>query len=441
MPKIILIQPSQYDAKTGELLKYKRLLLPGLTLPLLAALTPANWEVEIIIEAIENVNFDAKCDLVGIRMMGHSMYRGIVIANEFKKRGKTVIAGGNISQMIPEAVAGHVDSIVVGDAEISYPQLLHDFETTGRVCPRYYNPLTGLENIPLPRYDLLMKKKIGIMLPVQATRGCPNRCSFCCTACIYEGKYLTRPVEDIIRDIKEIKRLGFNSFYLIDDNIYGRKSFFEEFIRQLTPLKMQWSSQCTIEVAKEDEIIKKLVQSGCKILAFGLESVSQKSVDSLNKSWVKIDKTSAYLAKIRDAGILLQAGFMLGADADTVESMQATYDFIVKNKIAIPFIDILTPAPGSNLYKQLQQQGRILHSDFSKYNGYSCVYKPEKLSPEEVVNHLWSLNDKVFSIPCILNRTVFTKHFFKNLKYCFFTLIINFLHRKNYKRRNASIIT
>ena len=441
MPKVILIQPSQYDAKTGDLLKYKRLIMPELTFPLLAALTPANWEVELIYEVFENVNFDADCDLVGIRMVGHSTYRGIEIAKEFKKRGKIVFAGGYLSYLIPDMLSEHVDSIIVGDAEISYPQLFRDFETTGRILPKYYNPLTNLENIPLPRYDLLAKKKIGTMLPVQATRGCPNRCSFCCTACIYEGKYLTRPVEDIIRDIKEIKRLGFNSFYLVDDNIYGKKSFFEEFIRQITPLKMEWASQCTIDVAKNDEHIQLLVKSGCKILAFGLESVSQKSVDLLNKSWIKTDKTSEYLTKIRKAGILLQAGFMLGTDDDTVESMMAIYDFIVKNKIAIPFIDILTPAPGSNLYKQLQKQGRILHSDFSKYHGYSCVHKPEKLSPKEVDNHLWSLNDKVFSISCILKRTVFTKHFFKNPKYCFFTLVINFLHRKNYKSRNASIVT
>ena len=440
MPKVILIQPTQYDPNTGKLLKYKRFFLPGLALPLLAALTPTEWEVEIIYETIENVDFDTKCDIVGVGTMGHSAYRAIEIAEEFRKRGKKVFTGGYITSMIPEELAQHVDSIVIGDAEVSYPQLLHDFITTGHIQTRYDYQLTTLENIPMPRYNLLVKKRIGTMLPVQATRGCPNRCSFCCTACIYEGKYLTRPVEDIIRDIKEIKRLGYKSFYLVDDNIYGRKDFLQEFVRQVTPLKMKWSAQCTIEVAKDDELLRQLVASGCKILGFGLESISQKGVDLLNKSWVKTDKTSEYLAKIRKAGILLQAGFMLGTDADTTESMAAIYDFIVQNKIAIPYIDILTPVPGSNLFKQLQKQGRILHSDFSQYNGYSCVHKPEKISPNEVVYHLWSLNDKVFSISCILKRTIFTKYFFTNPIYSIFTMVSNFYYRRNYKRRNASII-
>jgi len=440
MPKVILIQPSQYDAQTGELLKYKRLFLPSLALPLLAALTPRDWEVEIIYESIENVNFDADCDLVGVGTMGHSMYRAIEIAKAFRKRGKKVFSGGYITSMVSEEIECHVDSVVIGDAEISYPQLLHDFKTTGNIQARYDNPLATLENIPLPRYDLLIKKRIGTMLPVQATRGCPNRCSFCCTACIYEGKYLTRPIEDIMRDIKEIKRLGYGSFYLVDDNIYGRKDFLREFIQQVTPLKMQWSAQCTIEVAKDDEMLQQLVKSGCKILGFGLESVSQESVDLLNKSWIKTDTTSEYLTKIRKAGILLQAGFMIGTDADTAKSITAIYDFVVKNRIAIPYIDILTPAPGSNLYKQLKEQGKILHSDFSKYTGYSCVHKPEKISPNEVEQHLWNLNDKLFSISCIFKRTIFTKYFFKNPLYCIFTMISNLFYRRNYKRRNASII-
>jgi radical SAM superfamily enzyme YgiQ (UPF0313 family) len=227
---------------------------------------------------------------------------------------------------------------------------------------------------------------------------------------------------------------------LVDDNIYGRKSFLQEFVRKVTPLKMKWSAQCTIEVAKDEELLRQLVESGCKILGFGLETVSQQGVDLLNKSWVETDKISAYLAKIRKAGILIQAGFMLGTDTDTIESMDAIYDFITQNKIAIPYIDILTPAPGSNLYKQLQKQGRILHSDFSKYSGYSCVHKPEKVSPEEVVYHLWILNDKVFSIPCIIKRTIFTKYFFKNPVYCIFTMVSNLFYRKNYRSRNASII-
>jgi radical SAM superfamily enzyme YgiQ (UPF0313 family) len=213
------------------------------------------------------------------------MYRAIEIAKEFRKRGKKVFSGGCITSMVPEALDRYVDSIVSGDAEISYPQLLHDFKTTGCIRARYVNPLATLEKIPMPRYDLLVKKRIGTMLPVQATRGCPNRCSFCCTACIYEGKYLTRPVEEIIRDIKEIKRLGYKSFYLVDDNIYGRESFLKEFVRQVTPLKMKWSSQCTIEVAEHDELLQQLVESGCKILGFGLESITQNGVDLLNKSW------------------------------------------------------------------------------------------------------------------------------------------------------------
>jgi len=111
MSKVILIQPTQYDAKTGALLKYKRLFLPGLALPLLAALTPPDWEVEIIYESIENVNFDVECDIIGVGTMGHSMYRAIEIAKEFRKRGKKLFTGGCITSMAPEELEQHVDNL------------------------------------------------------------------------------------------------------------------------------------------------------------------------------------------------------------------------------------------------------------------------------------------------------------------------------------------
>ena len=201
MPKIILIQPTQYGTETGIPCKQSKIFLPGLGLPLLAAYTPSNWEVKIIIEVVDEIDFDEDCDLVGIGAMGHAVFRAMDIASEFRKRGKKVFLGGYMVSILPEFVANYCDSVVIGDGELSYPQLLLDYETTGNLKPIYDQQLLSLDNQPIPRYDLLLEKKIGYMLPVQAGRGCPHTCSFCSIACVYKGKYLTRPVEDVMRDI------------------------------------------------------------------------------------------------------------------------------------------------------------------------------------------------------------------------------------------------
>ena len=211
MPKILFIQPTQY-AESGKLCKQRKINLPGLAFPLLAAYTPSHWEVELLIEVVDEINFNSDADIIGIGSMGHATFRGLEIAAEFKKRNKIVIMGGYMVSIAFGEAMKYVDSVIVGDAEISYPKMLQDFEETGSVKPIYNYPITELKNLPVPRYELLTQKRIGNMLPVQAGRGCTFTCSFCSIACLYEGKYFFRPVDEVIRDIKEVKRLGFNRF-------------------------------------------------------------------------------------------------------------------------------------------------------------------------------------------------------------------------------------
>jgi radical SAM superfamily enzyme YgiQ (UPF0313 family) len=276
MPKILFIQPTQYYENGTALCKQRKINLPGLVFPLLAAMTPEHWEVEVVIEVVDEVDFDCDADLVGIGTMGHAIFRGLEIAREFKKRGKTVFFGGYMASMVPEKVLEMgVDSVVVGDAEKSYPQLLRDYEKDGKIKKIYDLPISELKNLPLPRYELLLDKPLGNMLPVQAGRGCPHLCSFCSVSCIYKGKYLVRPIPEVMRDIKRVKELGFSGFYLIDDNIVGNPGYLSELARQIKPLNLHWASQCSLNLARNEKLLQEVADSGCRILSFGLESITQ----------------------------------------------------------------------------------------------------------------------------------------------------------------------
>jgi len=435
MPRLLLIQPTQ-NGPDGIPCKQKRIYLPGLAFPVLASHAPPHWEIEIKIEVIEDIDFDAKVDLVGIGTMGYTIFRGIEIAAEFRRRGIPVFMGGYMASLVPERALEHVDSVVVGDAETAFPHLLADWEQQGRLQPIYREPLASLEGLPLPRYDLLTAKPIGSMLPVQAGRGCPHHCSFCSVACIYQGRYLARPIDEVMRDIHEVRRLGFRGFYLLDDNIVSDPTFLEKLCEQIAPLRMKWASQCSLQLARNPRLLALVRRSGCTMMSFGLESISQEGLDLLGKPWVKVDEHEELLARIEDAGIMASSEMMVGTDSDDEETVRRTYEFVERARIPIPRFYILTPFPGSALWDEMKAQGRLVTEDFRRYSGSEAVHRPKHMSAERLTELYWWLNLKIFSLWSILRRTLFHPRVLRFPLQQIFAFAIN-LHYRRYVRRRV----
>lgn len=429
MPKLLLIQPTQYGSKTGIPCKQKQIYLPGLGLPLLASYVLKHWNVEILIEVVDDIDFNSDCDIVGIGAMGHAVFRAIDIAKEFRKRGKKVFMGGYMVSILPDFVKEYCDSVVIGDGEISLPMLLNDFEKN-ELKPIYDNQLESLDNLLLPRYDLLLKKKIGYMLPVQAGRGCPHTCSYCSINCIYKGRYMFRPIDEVMRDILHIKSLGFNRFFLIDDNIASNPSYLMELAKKIKPLKMTWASQCTLLIAKNEELLRTVADSGCNILSLGIESISQSGLDSLNKSWVKVNETSSLLNKIQSYGIAPATEMIIGTDGDTQESLIETAKFIIKNKIPAPKFYVLTPLPGTDFYKEMKEKNRLLHEDYTLYTATNCVFSPQNFTPIELEDSYIKLYKEVYTYKNIILRTIINKGVLKRP----FTYLFLFFSNLVYKR-------
>jgi len=435
MPRLMLIQPTQYD-RDGRLCKQRRIFLPGLAFPLLAALAPRHWEIDLRLEVVDDVDFDADVDLVGIGTMGYATWRGIEIAQEFRRRGRRVFMGGYMASLVPERVLEYVDSVVVGDGEISFPRLLADFERTGRIERIYRNPVPDLRGLPVPRYELLTQKPIGDRLPVQAGRGCPHLCSFCSIACIYRGRYMARPLDEVLRDIRRIRELGFRKFYLLDDNIVSNPGFLEDFCDAVTPWKMEWSSQCSLQLARNPRLLERVRRSGCNLMSFGLESITQEGLDRLRKDWLKVEDHEDLLRRITQTGIMPSTEMMVGTDGDTEESIRATADFIDRTRVPIPRFYILTPMPGTPLYEQMRDEGRLVTEDWRRYDGSTAVHRPERISPERLTELYWWLNRRVFSWRSILRRVLFRRDFFRRPLMYLFALVVN-LHYRHYVYRRV----
>jgi len=434
MPKILFIQPTQYGADKN-LCKQKKTYLPGLVFPLLAAMTPDNWEVEVNIEVVDDINFNSDADIVGIGTMGYAIFRGLEIAEEFRRRGKLVVMGGYMASMVVNKVSNYVDSVVVGDAEISYPKMLKDFERSGKIQPIYENPIDKLEKLPIPKYEILIEKPIGNMLPVQAGRGCPHTCSFCCIACLYRGKYLFRPVDEVVRDILAIRELGYSHFYLLDDNIVSNPAYLEELCKKIEPLKMKWASQCSLHIAKNPKLLESVRRAGATMISFGVESITQEGLNKLGKSWLRVDEHDKLISAITKAGIIVSAEMMIGTDSDTEESIRATHEFIRKTRIPIPRFYILTPPPGSAMFDQYKSEGRLVTEDLSLYDGSICVFRPKHMSPEKLTRLFWWLYKKVFSLKNILMRTIFNPAALRRPALYLFAFFVNLHYRKYIKKK------
>jgi radical SAM superfamily enzyme YgiQ (UPF0313 family) len=330
---ILFIQPTIYDSPGKLHGKPYRLNFVALTFPVLAALTPPGWKIDICLETIEDVPWDTEADLIAISGMGHGMVRGIEIAQEFKKKGKTIIWGGYMPSLLPEETLKYGDSVVIGDAEGVWEELLKDFES-GNLKKTYEKKLETL-SYPLPRYDLIINKRIGGFLPVQAGRGCPHVCTFCSIYCRYKGRYIPRAIDEVIRDIKEVKRLGFKRFLLLDDNIASNHAYLRQLCAAIKPLKMLWMSQVDLTVAEDEILLQAMAESGCIGLGFGLETISSETLDRYNKSWLKPETYMELLKRVESAGIEPAVEMIIGAPEDTVESLRETAEFINNSHIFV----------------------------------------------------------------------------------------------------------
>ena len=452
MKKLLLIQPSPYD-KNHKPIKKKRLYFVGLAMPLLAAMTPKEWDVEICIETIDEVPLETDAELIGISTMGHGVLRSIDLAKHYRAMGKTVILGGYMASIMAEEAVKFCDAVVIGDAEGVWEDLLKDYEN-GVLKPMYRKPIhqrnahiqsidtanqdfdTAIPKLstPLPRFDLIVNKAIGDFLPVQAGRGCPNCCSFCSVACLYEGTYIKKDLSEVKRDIEQVKALGFKKFTLLDDNIHGDRDYLIKLLEVIKPFRMKWMSQCDIKIGRDKELLKLLKESGCYALSFGIESISQESLNHMDKAWANPLEYSELINNIVSAGIDVSTEMVVGGEGDTLESIKKTKNFIEQNKICVPRFYILTPIPGTKFFEEMQADGRILSEDIYSFDGCKAEHQPKNMSPDELTKAYWDLYNALYSYKSIIKRTLLRKDFFKRpLNYLLYTTV-NLFYRSHIKK-------
>ena len=376
--KILLISPSvDPNEKTN-----KQMLMPQLALFILQGLTPKEHQVVMLDEEAEDIDLEQDCDLVGISFMTSNASRAYWLAREFKERGRTVVLGGVHPTLLPDEASPHGDSVVIGEAEGVWTELLEDYQK-GCLKKIYHNPRPDLSTYVPKDFSKITKRHLFGMVPIMTTRGCPYHCDFCCVTDLFGKEIRHIPVENVVRDIKES---GKRIFMFLDDNIIGHPSYAKELFAALKPLKISWVGQSSISLlVKDDELLKLAVQSGCKGLFVGLESIKETQMSSLRKSFLSLQGLEDGLKKVRRAGIFILASMIFGFDEDTKDVFDETVKFLLKNKVHSVAFNVLTPYPGTKTFQKMKEQGRLLTDDWKYYDHSTVVFRPKNMSPYELM--------------------------------------------------------
>lgn len=401
--KVLIVSPSTY-LPDGTLYRADALRTAGLAPILVAALTPPHWDVEVVYEICDEVPLDTDADLVAIGNMGHSAWRAWDLATEFQARGKYVVMAGTMTSMIPDYAQPKCDTLLVGEVEETWVPFLQDYEA-GAPKPRYEAPRQHpLDEIPLPRYDILFANpKIDLLYPVQIGRGCPYRCKFCSINALAQGLYTGRDPALVKRDIEACKPLGVEGFFFLDDNIAGNHEYATRLFEAVTPLGIRWVSQSTLDLLKND-LLPKAVASGAFTICFGMESLQQKSLNSVRKGFYRAHKYEDQISTIRDAGMLQTAEFIIGMDHDTPETLDELAEFIIDQAIPMVRCYIYSPIPGTPVYEQFKADGRLLTDSYEGIGDARVAYQPVHFTPDELIDCYWKLMERIFEWPAIFRR-------------------------------------
>jgi radical SAM superfamily enzyme YgiQ (UPF0313 family) len=392
---------------------------PSLALLTLISLTPANHEVILINENIERLDLHGDADLVGITVTLDVMPRACEISEAFQRRGVPVVAGGIHISSCPEECLSYFNAICVGAAERVWERIIHDVE---RGClQKVYQDMQDFQGneIVSPAYNRIDTRQYLYTNVVTTSRGCPNRCDFCYNSCEHR-MYIRRPIEDVLKDIES---LGTRHILFIDDNFIGSPEYTRELLGRMKNKHFVWSAAVTTRILDLPDILDLMAETGCQSLFIGFESVNDSSLKSVHKN-NQVARYAALVEAVHSRGIMINASMVFGLDGDTPDVFRTTLDWLVEHRIETLTSHILTPYPGTALYKRIEAAGRILDRDLGKYNTAHVVFQPKGMTEEELYDgYLWMYR-QFYSFGNILRRLPRTHR--QRMPY----LLFNFFYRK-----------
>jgi len=394
--KILLVSPHGSRPRGF----FARLTYPSLSLQQVAAITPPEHEVTIVDERFEDIDFRPHYDVIGVSCLTYNSIRGYEVAARFRKQGAVVVFGGYHASLLPEEAKQHADVVVIGEAELTWPQVLRDVANKS-LKPFYRAPrLVEPEEIPAARHD------IGVYHPfteaMQVSRGCPTGCEFCAMQVVEGPRFRGRPVDRLVEEMKTIKA---KSIFFSDASLTINPPYTKRLFTEMSQVGKTFECFGNMNVlARDDELLRLAREAGVSMWYVGIESITQENINQAGKSTNKVEDYGKAIRKIKDHGMMVTGFFMFGFDHDTPESFQKTLRAIHEWDLDEISLSIVTPYPGTRLFQRLEREGRILSRDWSRYDEGKLNFKLENMTESEFRAGLRSMATDYFSYHEIVKR-------------------------------------
>jgi len=382
----------------------KSWLMEPLTIAVLNQLTPGQYAREFFDDRVEAVDYDTETDVIAITVETYTARRAYAIARRFRDRGKLVIMGGYHATLRPEEILEHADIVVQGNAETVWARLLADIES-GTFQPVYKGMLSldyGLPDRSI--YQDKLKKYLPISL-VEIGRGCHHNCEFCSIQAYYAGSYQHRRIEDILAEIRQSPN---RIFFFVDDSIFSDPVFARELFRQITPLRIIWVTQVTLDIARDVELLKLMKQSGCAMILIGFESIEADNLVQMNKAWTaRLGDRDQLIENIHAAGISIYASFVFGFDSDDEASFQKNLAFCRRHQFFVAAFNHLLAFPGTETFDRYRREGRLFDDHWWLRDDYTfgtISFSPKRITDTELRQLCRLYKKKYYTLPSIVKR-------------------------------------
>lgn len=406
MPKLMIIQAATYVSNEDRRpLHIRKRKLVGAVMPYLAALAPKHWDVRLVDDAIEDIDYDAKIDVVAITCRMMTSLRAYEIADRFRDNKVPVLMGGPHATFYSEEMGEHADGVCVGEGEEIFPRMLED-AAAGRLQKFYRrDTVANMAGLPTPRWELLDPKHYTFYSPhvIQQSRGCPYTCDFCAERRLNgDHGYRDRPTTEVV---EEIRKSGNRHIFFAASQFVGHKGRAMELLEAMIPLKVRWSALFSPRFGLDCKFLDLAKRSGLLHVNMGIESISQGTLNSWQKKFNHSDSYDEMIANLNARNISYSFNFVFGADTDGPDVFPATLAFLQQHKVPAAYFNVLVPLKGTPLYDRMKAEGRIIdETNMERWAGVSCHFKPAQMTGDELIAHVKNLQRRFYALRSMTAR-------------------------------------
>lgn len=380
--RVKMILPALTEATSPLFRPIKYSLFPPLGLATLAGYLDPDDEVTITDEHVQKVDTSDEPDLVVIQVYITSARRAYELADLYRARGAHVCLGGLHVTSLPEEAARHADTVFIGPGEDTWPRFLADLRA-GRPAPRYRSTERTLADLPPVRRDLIDRRRYLVPNSIVVSRGCPHVCDFCYKEAFFAGgkSFYTQTVDAALA---EIDRLPGRHLYFLDDHLFGNARFATALFEGMRGMGRLWQAAGTVQAVLRPGLLEKAVEAGLRSLFVGFETVNAANLADQRK-WQNIDRDyGAAIRRLHEHGVMVNGSFVFGMDHDDAGVFDRTVAWAIDHGVETATFHILTPYPGTRLHERMARAGRLLHSDWDRYDTRHVVFTPARMTAREL---------------------------------------------------------